>query len=87
MATAIDTIIHCLEDVFRNKGLTPPALSSETELTASLGLDSLDYAELVVRLEAAFGFDPFADGATPEIRTVTDMAALYESSSRPSETP
>jgi acyl carrier protein len=53
-------------------------MSEATELTSALGLDSLDYAELVVRLESAFGFDPFAEGVATEIRTVRDMAALYE---------
>ena len=37
-------------------------LSLRTPLDATLGLDSLDYAELVVRLEGAFGVDPFASG-------------------------
>ena len=82
MGNAVDTIIRCLEEVFRNKGVEPPALSGETELTPALGLSSLDYAELVVRLEAAFGFDPFAEGVASEIRTAGDMAALYESRQR-----
>lgn len=86
MVDTIKTIIHCLEDVFRNKGLEPPAMTASTELTAALGLDSLDYAELVVRLEGAFGIDPFAEGVDTEIRTVSDMAALYESSGRAPET-
>lgn len=86
MATAIESIIQCLEDVFRNKGLEPPAMSGDTELTTALGLDSLDYAELVVRLEGAFGYDPFANGVATDIRTVNDMAALYASSSPMPET-
>jgi len=40
---------------FKNKRLTPPPLTAMTVLDASLGLESLDFAEMVVRLEQAFG--------------------------------
>jgi acyl carrier protein len=63
--------------VFRNKGLKPPPLAPETALDGSLGLESLDFAELVVRLEEAFGKDPFSNGTIPEVRTLGDLCALY----------
>jgi len=66
-----------MEDVFKNKGVEPPSIRDNTELNIELGLDSLDYAELVVRLESAFGFDPFALGAIGELKTVADLATLY----------
>jgi len=78
MPSVLDKTIACLAEVFRNQGLEPPELSGGTTFDPALGLDSLDYAELAVRLEHAFGFDPFAGGETPEIRTVSDLAQLYE---------
>ncbi|MGO9471495.1 MAG: acyl carrier protein [Isosphaeraceae bacterium] len=70
-------VIAELLEVFRNRKLIPPALGPETVLDASLGLESLDFAELVVRLEQVFGRDPFAQGAIPEIVTIRDLASLY----------
>lgn len=69
-------VIACLAEVFENKGEPAPPLAPETSLDASLGLDSLDFAELVVRLEARFGRDPFAHGAE-RVGTVAELARLY----------
>jgi acyl carrier protein len=74
----IEKVIGEFSSVFQNKGLDPPALSSETILDGSLGLESLDFAELVVRLEQVFGKDPFAGDSIPEVRTLADLAVLYE---------
>ncbi len=73
----LDNIIGELEIVFRNKGLEPPALSVDTVLDGGLGLESLDFAELVIRLEQIFGNDPFSNGPIPEVRTLGDLCALY----------
>lgn len=77
MDETLNKVIGCLKEVFVSKHETPPALGPETKLDGSLGLQSLDYAELVVRLEEEFGFDPFAAGIPPGIDTVADLAALY----------
>ena len=63
--------------VFKNKGLDPPALSAETPLDGSLGLESLDFAEVVMRLEQVFGKDPFSNGTIPELSTLGDLCSLY----------
>jgi len=84
MPIAVERVIRCMQDVFQNKGIDPPALEAATALTAELGLDSLDYAELVARLESEFGFDPFAAGAPAEIRTIRDLTALYDGHARES---
>ena len=62
--------------VFRNKGMNPPPLSWETALDGSLGLESLDFAELVVRLEQTFGKDPFSEGTSPGPDARRPLAAL-----------
>lgn len=77
MTSAESTVIRALEEVFMGKGLSVPKLSPDTVLDQHLGLESLDFAELVIRLEEATGKDPFAS-TTPRIRTVSDLAALYE---------
>jgi len=78
MPTTVQRVIACMEEVLRNKGVDPPTLAASTKLNRQLGLDSLDYAELVIRLELEFGNDPFQDGHLPELRSVSDLAALYE---------
>jgi acyl carrier protein len=75
-------VIACIAEVFENKGEAAPPLGPDTGLDASLGLDSLDFAELVVRLEACFGRDPFAQGVSERVATVAELARLYEDPSR-----
>jgi acyl carrier protein len=71
-------IIKVIEMVCKNKGVEPPSLTSETVFDASLGLESLDFAEIIVRLEQEFGKDPFASGSVPQVSTIGDLVALYE---------
>ena len=74
-----DRVVGCILAVFESKQKTVPAIAAETKLDGSLGLASLDYAELVVRLEDEFGFDPFVDGIPSGLATVADLTALYAS--------
>jgi acyl carrier protein len=69
-------VVEQIREVFLNKGLTPPAIGPETKLDLSLGLESLDFAELAIRMEQATGKDPFAS-SMPAISNVADFAALY----------
>lgn len=39
-----------------------PAISATTNLRTDIGFNSLDLAELTVRIESAFGVDIFEDG-------------------------
>jgi acyl carrier protein len=73
----LSQIVAAMTAVFQRKGLAVPRLDAGTPLDGSLGLDSLDFAEVVVRLEAVFGFDPFAERSVENLRTVGDLAALY----------
>ena len=70
-------VIEMIRAVFANKGQEPPRLTPETVLDLSLGLESIDFAELVVRLEREFGTDPFAEGEVPSVRTIGDLARLF----------
>jgi acyl carrier protein len=73
----LSIIIGEFQTVFKNKGMNPPALSAETILDGSLGLESLDFAEVVVRLEQVFGRDPFSGDTIPEVSTMAELCALY----------
>lgn len=70
-------IINVLQTVFRNGGKTPPIMDTTTPIGASLGLDSLDWAEVVIRLESELGYDPFQSPIDVELNTVADLVTLY----------
>ena len=70
-------VIGEFQTVFKNKGMSPPALSAETILDGSLGLESLDFAEVVMRLEQVLGKDPFSGDTIPEVSTMAELCALY----------
>lgn len=78
MNSTYDRVTSCLTAVFVNKGQTPAVLHAGVRLDATLGLDSLDYAEMVVRLEEEFGFDPFAEGVPVGLETLSDLVRLYD---------
>lgn len=73
----LQRVIRVVADVFQNKGLEPPLMTAETPFDRTIGLESMDFAEVVVRLEEEFGRDPFSLGSVFDIRTLGDMAALY----------
>jgi acyl carrier protein len=77
MTSSEEIVIGQIREVFANKGQTSPPLGPETALDRSLGLESLDFAELAIRLEQTFGKDPFASSA-PSLATIADLAALYQ---------
>jgi acyl carrier protein len=70
-------IIDVLSEIFKEKGLTAPPLGPETVLD-QLGLESLEFAQAVIRMEELTGKDPFATGAEFQIRTVADFSAVYD---------
>jgi acyl carrier protein len=70
-------VIEVLSEVFAAKGLAPPPLCAETVLE-QLGLESLDFAQAVIRLEEITGKDPFASSADFQIRTLCDLSAMYD---------
>lgn len=70
-------IMEVLSEIFKAKGLSAPSLSAETVLD-TLGLESLDFAQAVIRMEEITGKDPFATGAEYQIKTLSDLAVLYD---------
>lgn len=58
-----EQLLSTINDVRRNKGLPElDAVDVSTRLREDLQLDSLDLAELTVRIESWSGVDVFADG-------------------------
>jgi len=66
-------LLQALNTVRANKGL-PPLEQAEArmDLRRDLGLDSLDLAELTVRLEATTGTDVFARGLVTTVGEVIE---------------
>jgi acyl carrier protein len=71
-------VIQILKSIIDSKQLPIPLITPDTVLETKLGLESLDFAELVIRMEEVTGKDPFADGDVPHVQTVSDLAALYD---------
>ena len=57
-----------------------PADPKERLFGGASGMDSLDLAELVVRLEGIFGTDPFGSGQS--VQTIAELIAFYEREGR-----
>lgn len=70
-------IIELLSEVLKDKGMEVPPLAPDTVLD-QLGLESLDFAQVVIRMEEMTGKDPFATGAEYQIRKLSDLAVLYD---------
>ena len=65
------SLLEILNLVRANKGRAPlPEIRPEHRLREDCQLDSLDLAELTVRIEEASGVDVFADGV---VRTVGEI--------------
>jgi acyl carrier protein len=75
-------IVGTINEILTERGERVPALGPETTIRET-GLDSLDVAALVVRLESALGIDPFADPTLTQYpQTVGELAALYDTALR-----
>ncbi len=62
-------------DILSNMGISEKALTSKASFIKDLGLDSLDFAELVLELEAAFSVEiPIMEAE--ELKTVQE-AVVY----------
>lgn len=76
MTATENQVAEALLEIFVTKGLAQPRIAADTVLD-QLGLESLDFAQAVIRLEELTGKDPFATAADYEIKTLADLAALY----------
>jgi acyl carrier protein len=70
-------IAEILTEIISTKGLNPVAIGPATVLD-QIGLESLDFAQTVIRMEEITGKDPFATSAEYQIKTLSDLAVLYD---------
>jgi len=67
------SVLNIINQIRTKKGFLPlDTLSDTSSLRNDLGMDSLDLAELTVRIEDEFNIDIFADGI---IQTVGEVYA------------
>lgn len=69
-------LIDAINTVRTNKGLSMiKSLNPEDSLRADLGFDSLDLAELTVRIEKETGIDVFADSLLNTVGEILEKIA------------
>jgi len=74
-------ILASIRESLEMKGITEPP-TAQTPVDARLGLDSLDWAAIVVRLEGILDIDPFEEGVDRELKTIQDIVGVYEDALR-----
>jgi acyl carrier protein len=67
-------------EIARQRTVHVETIRDDHLLTAELGFDSLDLAQLVAMLERSLGVDPFATKSIRAIRTVAELCAVYRQS-------
>lgn len=78
-AAQVEGLVHAaITRLMQTQQLPPRALRGDDKLNATLGLRSLDLAELVFELESTIGADPF-EQLVPitSVRTVDDLVGAY----------
>lgn len=75
--TVARTVRDAVADVMAQRGLPAVEPAPEARLADTLGLKSMDLAQIVLELEDALEIDPFADISITSIRTVGDLANAY----------
>lgn len=67
-----------IRTLLQSRGHPAVEVSANDELTATLGLTSMDVLALVPRLNAAFALDPVEEEvAITSVRTVADLVKAY----------
>ena len=70
-------ILQIIGETLAAKELSTQGLGLDSPVDSTLGLDSLDWAAVVVRVEMETGVDPFAEGTIGGLKTVSDLVDLY----------
>ncbi len=74
----MNTVSHTITDILVQKlGIAPTEITSEANFMKDLGVDSLDYAELVMELEQAFDIT-IPDHEAEKLKTVGQAIAYVE---------
>jgi len=75
----MNILLNIVNTILSNKGwVSIERLSGSMKLREDLNFDSLDLAELTVRIEAQFGIDIFEDGLVDTIGGILDKLCIHE---------
>ena len=67
-----EVLIKIINTVLENKSISKlNGITESTRLREDIGFDSLDLAELTVRIESEFGVDIFEDGVVLTVGEIT----------------
>jgi len=76
---SMNILLNIVNTILSNKGwVSIERLSGSMKLREDLNFDSLDLAELTVRIEAQFGIDIFEDGLVDTIGGILDKLCIHE---------
>jgi len=78
-----EIIFNVIREVLDLKGVSPPAMTLESKIDETLGLESLDWAAVVALLEEKAQVDPFERGLRQDLHTLGDLVDLYFSEINP----
>ena len=68
----LEVLIKIINTVLENKNVSKlNGITESTRLREDIGFDSLDLAELTVRIESEFGVDIFEDGVVLTVGEIT----------------
>jgi acyl carrier protein len=74
--SAAETVLTVIKELLERRGAAEVEITPDSKLSAQLGLDSLELAELSAALEDDLGRDPYTAGLVPE--TVGELVAFYQ---------
>ena len=73
-----DTILQTISELMSEQDLDVSLLAESAKLVDTLGLKSMDIAQVVLILEDELEVDPFQETPITSIRTVGDLIAAYK---------
>jgi hypothetical protein len=74
-----EVICQTGRQVLAGRGNQAAWTDDQSLFAGGIGLDSLDFATLVVRLEQELGYDPFRSGDQERLpRTLGELISIYE---------
>ena len=79
------TVINIITEVLSEQGLLNGTVEESAKLVDTLGLKSMDIAQIVLNLEDELDTDPFQELPITSIRTVGDLINAYRQSLDPTQ--
>jgi len=82
-----NTVLQTISDLLEERELGDSTLNGDAKLVDTLGLKSMEIAQLVLTLEDELDVDPFQEITITSIRTVDDLIGAYVTTLDPSSNP